>query len=350
MDRQDTTRKVRVAGVLLNAAALVIVVAGIREASGMLVQFFLALFISVLLAPPFFWLKERGFPTAIALIAVLLIGFGLTMALVILIGTSLDSLVKALPAYEQSLNTQVGFLLSWLRGLGADIPENPFLKLFDLNQVMNLARGTVSGLAATLNNTLFITLMVVFILIEASGFPDKLRAISKNPDKSIPNLFRAIENVKRYMAIKSLISLGTGISISILLSFVGIDFPILWGLLAFLLNYVPNIGSLIAAVPAVLLALVQFGWGGAMITAGIYFGVNFVFANILEPRMMGQGLGLSTLIVFLSLLFWGWVLGPVGMLLSVPLTMTAKIILDSNENTRKIAILLGSDAKSAVTA
>ena len=347
MPETDTTQKVGVTGVLVNAAAFVIIVAGIREASAIFVQFFLALFISVLLGPPFFWLKSRGAHTGIALVAVLLIGLSATMLLGTILGTSLDGLLNALPSYERALNSQFSLMLAWLRSLGADIPQDPFLKLFDISQIMNLARGTVRGVAAALNNVLFITLMVVFILIEASGFPDKLRAISDDSDKSLPNLFKAIDNVKRYMAIKTLISLGTGIGIAIALTIIGVDFPILWGLLAFLLNYIPNIGSLIAAVPAVLLALVQFGWPTAILTVGIYLGVNFVFANVMEPRIMGQGLGLSTLVVFLSLLFWGWVLGPVGMLLSVPLTMTAKIILDTHESTRKIAILLSAGTKTS---
>ena len=186
LTKKETTQKIRVTGVLLNTAAFVIIVAGIREANAIFVQFFLALFISVLLAPPFFWLKDRGAHTGIALFAVLLIGLSGTILLVTIIGTSLDGLLNALPGYERALDSQFGLLLNWLRSLGADIPQDPFLKLFDISQIMNLARGTVRGVAAALNNVLFITLMVVFILIEASGFPDKLRAISDDPGKSLP--------------------------------------------------------------------------------------------------------------------------------------------------------------------
>ncbi len=143
------------------------------------------------------------------------------------------------------------------------------------------------------------------------------------------------------MVIKTLVSLATGIAIAIWLGVLGVDYAMLWGLLAFLLNYVPNIGSIIAAIPAVLLALVQLGVGSALLAALGFLVVNAAIGNVIEPRFMGRGLGLSTLVVFLSLVFWGWVLGPVGMLLSVPLTMTVKIALESNEDTRWIAILLG---------
>ncbi len=151
------------------------------------------------------------------------------------------------------------------------------------------------------------------------------------------------EEIKRYMAIKTVISLLTGVFIGFWLWMLGVDYPLMWGLLAFLLNYVPNIGSFIAAIPAVLLAFVQLGLIKAGLTGLGFVVVNVVFGNVIEPRFMGKGLGLSTLVVFLSLVFWGWVLGPVGMLLSVPITMTIKIALEASEETRWIAILLGSE-------
>ena len=117
----------------------------------------------------------------------------------------------------------------------------------------------------------------------------------------------------------------------------------LWGVLAFLLNYIPNLGSIIAGTPAVLLAFIQFGLGRALVVAAGYVVINIVFGNMIEPKIMGQRLGLSTLTVFLSLVFWGWVWGPVGMILSVPLTMVVKIALESKTETRWIALLLGSE-------
>jgi len=156
-----------------------------------------------------------------------------------------------------------------------------------------------------------------------------------------PLLPSVIENIR----------LSTGIAIGIWLWLLEIDYALLWALLAFLLNYVPNIGSIIAAIPAVLLALIQFGMGASLITALGYAVVNLVIGSFIEPKFMGRGLGLSTLVVFLSLVFWGWVLGPIGMLLSVPLTMILKIALQSNDDTRWIAIILGSGPpKNSVTA
>jgi len=132
--------------------------------------------------------------------------------------------------------------------------------------------------------------------------------------------------------------------------FVGVDYPLLWGLLAFLLNFVPNIGSIIAAIPAVIQVLVQLGFSAALVVAGGYLVINILIGTFIEPRYMGRGLGLSTLVVFLSLVFWGWVLGPVGMLLSVPLTITAKIALESHDGTRWVAIMLGPKVEPEIVA
>ena len=332
--------------ILLNTAALVIIIAGMREASSILVILLLALFMAILFLPLFSWLNEKGVPPALSLIAVLFIMISLGTIVLIMIGSSLATLKAELPFYEQRLNAQMDSFMAWMQSLGANIPEKPLMKPFELHQVMGLMQNVISSLASTLSNTLFIILVMAFILLEASGFPAKLKAFSQDPEVSISSFYKTIDNVKRYMAFKSLISLGTGICVSVILLVLGINFPVMWGLLAFLFNFIPNIGSLIAAIPAVLLAFVQFGPGTALLTMGGYLLVNFIFGNVLEPRLMGEKLGLSTLVVFVSLFFWGWVLGPVGMLLSVPLTMSVKIILDSHESTRRMAILLDSSPKS----
>jgi len=145
------------------------------------------------------------------------------------------------------------------------------------------------------------------------------------------------------MSLKTWISLATGAVIATWLTLLGVEYPLLWGLLAFLLNYVPNIGSIIAAVPAIMMAFIQLGIGSALATAAGYLVVNIAVGSIIEPRVMGRGMGLSTLVVFLSLLFWGWALGPVGMVLSVPLTMILKIALESRDDTRWFAVLLGPE-------
>ncbi|MEM7349059.1 MAG: AI-2E family transporter, partial [Chloroflexota bacterium] len=159
----------------------------------------------------------------------------------------------------------------------------------------------------------------------------------------LTHLRRFTQAIRNYLVLKTWISLGTGLCVTIWLMILGIDFPILWGLLAFLLNYISNIGSVIAALPVVLLGAVQSGLVGALLVAFGYIVINTIIGNLIEPRLMGRGLQLSPLVIFLSLLFWGWVLGTVGALLSVPLTMAVKIALESSEDTRWLASLLDEE-------
>ena len=211
---------------------------------------------------------------------------------------------------------------------------------------MNLTARLLAELGSALSNMVLILLTVVFILLEASSFPVKLRAVLGHPEQVFPQFTRFVVDIERYMVVKTLISLATGLLVGIWLTVLGVDFPILWGFLAFLLNYVPSVGSTIAAIPAVLLALIQLGIGSAgMATAG-YLVVNFILDGVVSTRLMGQRLGLSTLVVFLSLVFWGSLLGPVGMVLCIPLTMTLKFACENNKGTQWIAVLLGPEARS----
>ena len=190
-----------------------------------------------------------------------------------------------------------------------------------------------------------IALTTIFILLEASGFHKKLFAMAgAAAEKSRSNFDRIVNDVRHYLILKTWMCLLTGVLTGVFLYFMGLDYPFLWGTLAFLLNYIPNIGSIIAAVPTVLLGLVQFGWEGAVGIIVGYLVINGLVGNFLEPKIFGQGLGLSTLVIFLGLIFWGWILGPVGMVLSAPLTMVVKIAAESQPDTRWIAILLSSDA------
>jgi AI-2 transport protein TqsA len=208
--------------------------------------------------------------------------------------------------------------------------------------MMRYAAVTLSSTMAMVANGLVILLTVIFIMLEAGQFEAKLRLIGGN-ENALGNFRDIIGKIKAYMGLKALISAATGVLIAVLLALVGVDYPILWGTLAFMLNFIPNIGSLIAAVPAVLLALIQLDPLHALIVAVGYVVVNTLIGSVIEPKVMGRGLGLSTLVVFLSLIFWGALLGPVGMLLSIPLTIMVKIVLASQPNTRWIAVLLDSN-------
>jgi predicted PurR-regulated permease PerM len=208
---------------------------------------------------------------------------------------------------------------------------------------MNMARNLLSGIGGVMTNFLLILLTVVFMLFEAESVPKKIHIALDDPSMKIQRIDKFLESVKQYLAIKSVVSLATGTAVGLWLYFLGVDHYMLWSVTAFLFNFIPNIGSIIAAVPAVLLAFVQLGPTTAGLAAIGYVVTNMVMGNVIEPRFMGRGLGLSTLVVFLSLIFWGWLLGTVGMLLSVPLTMIVKLALESSDDSRWLALLLAGN-------
>jgi predicted PurR-regulated permease PerM len=326
------------------SAALVIVIAGMREAAALLVPFLLSIFIAVLCLPAMQMLKNKGVPESLAIVLVILLLFVAGTGLVVLVGSSVDDFSRNLPMYESRITQQWSNLLTWLAAAGITLPQETLMSNFDPRSAIKMAGTILTGFGNVLANSFLIILTVIFILLEASSFSRKLKAFRESSSMEVGSSeFAAAftQKVRDYMSIKTWMSLLTGVLVALSLWLLGVDYPQLWGVLAFLLNYVPNIGSIIAAVPAVLVALVQLGSGTALLTAGVYVIINTLVGNVLEPRFMGKGLGLSTLVVFLSLVFWGWVLGPVGMLLSVPLTVTVKLALDSKAESRWVGTLLG---------
>lgn len=343
-----SNRPLSVSQVFITLAALVIVAAGLNAGKVILVPFLLAGFIAILSASPMFWLQRRGLPSWLALLVVILTVVLAGLMLAGLVGSSVSAFSENLPLYESRLRQYADVLTTWLEGRNISISGQALTEIFDPGAAMKLVASVFNALTNVLANGFLVLMTVIFMLLEASGMPGKLRAIL-GPSKSLSGFYHFVQNVQHYMAIKTIISLITGALITLWLLMLGVDFPLLWGVLAFLLNYVPNIGSIIAAGPAVLLALVQLGLLRALLVGLGFLVVNLVMGSAVEPRFMGRGLGLSPLVVFLSLLFWGWLLGPVGMLLSVPLTMTAKIALDSHEDTHWVATLLGPATVSAVS-
>ena len=336
--------KAKASQILFTIAAFIIVVAGMRASVDILVPFLLAAFIAIISAPPLFWLKSKGLPGWLALLVVISSIFMIGFLIAWLVGSSVKDFSNDLPVYEEKLRQQTIVILGWLAKLGVDTSNLGLTEIFNPGAAMKLVATGLNSLGNVLANGFLIAMTVIFMLLEATSIPTKLRSIVGDRASSMTPFENFISNVKNYMAIKTLVSLGTGILVAVWIFVMGVDYPLLWGLLAFALNYVPNIGSIIAAVPPVLLAIIQVGFFKAMIIAAGFIVINVAIGSIIEPRFMGRGLGLSTLVVFLSLLFWGWVLGPVGMLLSVPLTITAKIALDSREESRWIAVLLGPES------
>lgn len=326
--------------IILTSAAAVIVIAGVKAAAAMLVPFLLAIFIAILSAPLMRWLTSHRVPNVIAVL-ILLCGFILVGSLLAtFIGSTVNAFYQDVPVYEQKLTIVMNEAIHWLRSMGVEVADNLISEYVNPGAVMKMVANVFNGLGGVLANTFLILFTVIFILLEASSFPNKVRKAFGEETSAFAHFERFSNSVQQYLAIKSLMSLGTGLTIGTILAILDVDYAPLWALVAFLLNYIPNIGSIIAAIPAVLIALIQLGVGEAVIVAASYVAVNTIFGNVIEPRMMGRSLGLSTLVVFLSLVFWGWILGPVGMLLSIPLTMMAKIALENRPRSRWIATML----------
>lgn len=328
---------------LLTAAAFVIVVAGMRTAEPILVPLIVAAFLAIISTSPVFWLRQKGIPAPLAVLSVVLGVLSIGFAFILIIGTSLDDFSEAIPRYQTRLTQEIDPIIQWIQGLGFQLDKEMLLKSIDPGASMRLVANMLSGLGGILTNSFLILLTVIFILFEASSFQQKVRTAFGDPKGTLSQLKKITNAVNNYLAIKTVVSLGTGIIVALWVWALGIDFPVIWGLLAFLLNFIPNLGSIIAAVPPVLLGYIQFGLGRTLLVAAGYGVVNLVFGNVVEPKLMGRKLGLSTLVVFLSLVFWGWVWGPVGMLLSVPMTMVVKIVLESSPSTRWISVLLDSE-------
>ncbi len=325
---------------LITLASVVVVIAGLKAAGSFLIPIIFALFLSLLCIPPMRRLQRHGLPASISIAVVVFVATILVLLITLVISGSIDQFYESLPSYQARLDAIIEPAVEWFANRGVDIDPTNIAARIHTGALMELVGETTRGVLSALSNIFIVILTMIFMLFEASGFAAKL-VLARGANMS--ELSQITERVNKYLGIKAWISAGTGISVSILTALFGVDFPLLWGLTAFLFNFVPNIGSIIAAIPAILLALIQLGAGEALLLGIGYVVINVVVGNIIEPKLMGERLGLSTLVVFLSLMFWGWVWGPMGMLLSVPLTVIVQIVLDHYDDSRWLAVMLAGD-------
>ncbi len=344
-ERKGLTRGTRA---LLIAAAFVIVIGGIHQAQSVLVFFLVSGFLAMLGSPPVLWLERRRVPSFVAVLLVVAGMVAILLAVGVVVGASFNGFYEELPAYQGRVQERASALQSALQERGIRGMDKVLRGYLNPAAIMSMTATLLASLGTAFSNIVLILLTTAFILFEASSFPVKLRAVLGDPRQRFPEFTRFVIDMERYVVIKTLVSLATGILITVWLAILGVDFPVLWGFLAFLLNYVPNVGSSLAAVPAVLLAYVQAGPVRAVAAAAGFMLVNFVLDNVIEARLMGRRLRLSTLVVFLSLMLWGSLLGPVGMVLCIPLTMALKFACEINEGTEWIAALLAPEEPAAV--
>lgn len=326
---------------LIVAGAVALVVTLMKTAAPLLSPILLAIFIAIVATPALAWMRRKGMPKwgALFVIAFVLLDVGSLLAL--MTTGALEGFKESLPSYQERFAALAQHFGGLMAGTGVDNPAAAAMDLMDPSRLMALVPGLLSSASGVFATGLLVLLTVIFILLEVPTLAPKLRAAFHITPDGEARLQRLLDNINRYMQIKALTSLATAVCVWLLLWFFGIDFAILWAVLAFFLNFLPVVGNILMMIPAVLLALVQVDLSTALLVAAGYLVINTAIGNIIEPRIMGKGLGISTLAVFIALLVWGWLFGTVGMFLAVPLTTALIITLDASPHTRPLAIMMG---------
>ncbi|MBD3831671.1 MAG: AI-2E family transporter, partial [Arcobacter sp.] len=231
---------------------------------------------------------------------------------------------------------------------GLEIDKTKIMESLNFSSFFGVTTNIIGSISTFLSKFLLVVIGVAFILAESKSFQTKLKVIFRNNAKKLEHFNLFSFNIQKYFVVKSFTSFLTGFIITIMLSFFGVDYPILWGVIAMLFNFVPVVGSIIASFPAILLALMNLDVNATIWVSIFYIIINISISNILEPKLMGKELGLSPLIIFFSLIFWGYILGIVGMFLAVPITMTLKIAFDSNTSTHWLGILMSDLSRKKI--
>lgn len=326
---------------MLTAAAVVVVVAGLSVARPILLPLLMAVLVATLVAPIVRGLERIRVPTWLAVLFTVVLLMGVFAGFGTLLVASVDNFSTQLPHYKARMVVMLNQTSAWFESVGVGLSLEHVYTELEPGTVIQTVGNTLNGLLVGLGNVTLMMVTLVFILLEGSGFSRKIERAVDDPAEALQRWALAVRNVQRYLVVKTAISAVTGLGVYLWASFLGVDFAVLWGIIAFLLNYIPAIGSIVAAVPAVLVCTVQLGVGYAAALAAGYIVLNVLLGNLLEPVLQGRRLGLSPLVVFVSLVFWGWLWGPLGMLLSVPLTMALKLTLEHSTEFSWVAVFLG---------
>lgn len=270
--------------IVIMLGMLVVILSGIRFAADIIVPFILALFIAVVLNPVVQRMTRCRIPRVIAVSLLIVIIVMLMVLLLAYLGTSLNELARTLPQYRSSLVIPLQRIEPWLQRAGIGVSVDELAKYIDPNAAMTLVTNLLTQLSNAMSSIFLLLLTVVFMLLEVPQLPEKLQQMMSRPVEGMAAIQRALDSVSHYLVLKTAISIVTGL--------------VAWGMLAFALNYIPNIGSVLAALPPIIQVLVFNGFYDALLVLAGYLLINLVFGNILEPRIMGRGLGLSTLVVF----------------------------------------------------
>lgn len=324
---------------LVAVPSVVITLTGMKAASTIIVPLLLAFILATIAGSFILYLQGRGLPRWFSMLLVLLAVILLVIGMGLFVSSAAIEFSDRIPYYEARFLEIINQLLITLNDRGIALEKSELLHPWSPMMIMGYLAGFLTSLQLVLAESFMILILVVFLLFNQELFFQKMHLLIDDYH-SQQLLGRFSEQINRYVLIKSTVSALTGMSVAAGLYLMGVEHALLWGVMAFMFNFVPNVGSIIAAVPPMLLALANHGLVMSLWVGVFFLVINVVFGVMVEPRITGKGLGLSSVAVLLSLIFWGWILGPVGMVLSIPLTIMAKVACDLNPRTRWISILL----------
>jgi AI-2 transport protein TqsA len=350
--------KIRAGNSLWMLASLFVIIAGLKIAESFFIPILIAFFLATISFPLLNFLSEKKVPRPIAVLLTVAFDFVFLAALALLAVTLIGDLqekwnIRYASEVSEQIREASRSLAVKLSEYGIPDAQEKINEAVN-NNLANLQNirferiwdvGTgVLGRVVGFFGTSFITLILtIFMLSEARMLGRRLEAISLARGPNLERMLSATRDIQRFLAIKTAVSLLTGVLAGLLCWMAGLDFYILWGILAFFLNFIPVIGSIVAGVPPTILALFVAGVPNAIMVAGGYLLINNFLGNLVEPMLVGRRFGISTLVVVISVLFWGWLWGPLGMLLAVPLTMVIKVILEGCDEFRWIGVAISAE-------
>lgn len=335
---------------LLAAAAIVVVVFGLKNSSDVLAPIFFAATLAILFTPLLRWLEKKGLPSGLALLVMVLGLGGFIVLMIIILTISLQQLALRLPVYQELLQQRVDTLGTTLGNIGIDLQDA--LNSFVTSSSIGLARTAINITLEVLGNSVsivFFLFLLFLMLVESKSIATKFQTKLQTGNNFVIQLGNYTKQIQKQYRIQAMSNLLSAVAIMLELLLFRVDFAILWGFLAFILGFIPNVGLLMACTPAIIIALILYGWGTALAILVIGIILNAAMDNAVTPRIMGQGLNLPVLLVFLSFLFWSWVFGFIGALLAIPATLFVKTLLQGRQETRFLVVLLsGKDDSDAM--
>ncbi|MFC6014538.1 AI-2E family transporter [Nocardia lasii] len=353
MDKSSSATEVRVAEdwsiprgliVLLSVAAAVVAIAGMKAFSGVIGPVFLALMLTVAVQPIQEWAQRRGWPAwtgmvgALLAVIAILVGIGGALAL------SAVQLATLLPQYDDKLNELLDHGRGWLSNWGVgDEQIHNALNGIDVGKAAGVVEQVLGGVLGLFSNLFFVLALLLFMAFDGMSMGRRIQVVKEQRPAIAQALLSFANGTRRYLVVSTVFGAIVAVLDGGALWLMGVPLPVLWALLSFITNYIPNVGFVIGVIPPALLALLDSGPVLMIWVIVVYSVINFVIQSIIQPKFVGDAVGLGVTVTFLSLVFWAWVIGALGALLAIPLTLLVKaLLLDMDPSTRWADVLIGA--------